>query len=124
MSTEQSTGRDWRALVKSLTEQADKHAADMRRRFVNTIATYRKRHDVGWWPEDPEHEPAGREGYFFYRPGQLLVRNSALAHVECVLAGLGVESCGRKSRDRSPVTRLVVASRVPTPALVRELRRL
>jgi len=124
MSTEQSTGRDCKALVKLLTERAEQHAADMRRRFLNTIATYGKRHDVGWWPENPEQEQAGREGYFFYRPGQLLVRNSALAHVECVLSGLGVESCGRKSRDRSPVTRLVVASRIPTPALVFELRRL
>jgi hypothetical protein len=116
--------RDCVAEVKALTARGERWARDVRRRFDNTVAGYRCRHDVASWPADPGKDPVGPEGCFFYRPGQLLVRDADLKHVECVLSGLGVESCGRTSREGGSVTRLVVATPVPAPLLVRQLRRL
>jgi Subtilase family len=117
-------GLDCAGRVKALTEQGERRAEDMRRRFRNTARRYHGRHDLAWWPADPDKEPLGPEGFFFYRPGQLLVRDAELEYVECVLSGLGVESCARTRREKGAVTRLVVATPAPTPLLVRQLRRL
>jgi hypothetical protein len=116
--------RDCVAEVRALTARGERWERDMRRRFGNTIAGYRGRHDVASWPADPDRDPVGPEGCFFYRPGQLLVRDDDLKHLECVLSGLGVESCGRTSPEGGTVTRLIVATPVPAPLLVRQLRRL
>jgi hypothetical protein len=116
--------RDCAGLVKTLTDQGERWAQDMRQRFRNTIGRHRGRHDLAWWPADPDHEPLGPEGCFFYRPGQLLVNNADLEQVECVLSGLGVESCARTGRKGGTVTRLLAVTTVPTPLLVRQLRRL
>src|SRR5262245_18928537 len=82
------------------------------------MGKHANRPDLAWWP--PDRRPGGKS--YFYRPGQLLIKNGRENEVKRALAALGAQLQPDPPRDPVPhVVRGLVISAHPVPLLLESL---